>query len=403
VDALVGVHRWPEMPQVLSALAERQAMGGPRVARSAVERLDGDPTLPPIYVGDGVSLRADLEMPGRVNRGPSAYLKVSDGCDAACAFCSIPIMKGKMRSKDAALILREAGELARAGVREIVLVGQDTTAYGRDRGEREGLATLLRRLAEAVPELPWIRIMYAYPQHVSDELLRAMMELPQVCHYVDIPLQHAHPEMLRRMKRPHGAIEELVERVRDRVPDIALRTTFIVGFPGETEEEFEYLERAVERLRFDRVGVFAYSHEEGTSSYDLPDQVPDARKERRRRELMLLARRLSREGNQQLVGSELEVLVEGQVRSRNGAQQGVARSYRDAPEVDGVVLVNGDVAPGDMVRVRITSAGDYDLEGAAIPDTHVPALKRPEPVREPFPMLQQAGERGAGLARLGSR
>jgi ribosomal protein S12 methylthiotransferase len=405
VDALVGVHRWPEMPQVLDALAQRAATGAPRVARSAVERLDGDPSLPPIYIGDGVSSRADLVMPGRVNRGPSAYLKVSDGCDATCAFCSIPSMKGKMRSKDPEQIVREARELARAGVREIVLVGQDTTAYGRDRGDLHGFPRLLRQIAEAVPELPWIRVMYAYPQHVSDELLTAMTELPQVCHYLDVPLQHAHPAMLRRMKRPHGAIEELVERVRSRVPDIALRTTFIVGFPGETEEEFDYLARTLERLRFDRVGVFTYSREEGTSSFDFPDQVPEPRKERRRRELMLLARRLSQAQNQQLIGDELEVLVESRVRGRDGLERGVARSYRDAPEVDGVVLVDGEVAPGDMVRVRVTAAGEYDLEGTALPETRVPAPAPMvvEPSRQPLPMLQLAGERGAGLARLGSR
>jgi ribosomal protein S12 methylthiotransferase len=208
--------------------------------------------------------------------------------------------------------------------------------------------------------------MYAYPQHVSDVLLEAMAELPQVCRYLDVPLQHAHPEMLRRMRRPHGAIESLVDRIRNRLPDIALRTTFIVGFPGETEPEFEYLRRAVETLRFDRVGVFAYSREEGTPAHDLPDQVPEARKDRRRRELMLLARRLSRERNQTYVGQELDVLVEGSARGRDGTIQAVGRSYRDAPEVDGSVIVEGEVSIGSFVRVRITGADDYDLRGVPI-------------------------------------
>jgi ribosomal protein S12 methylthiotransferase len=360
LDALVGVHRWPEMPRVLGAIQDRRRAGGARVARSPVERLDSDPFLPPIYIGDGAAVQADLVMPRRVSQGPSAYLKISDGCDAGCAFCAIPGMKGRMRSKDAAQVLREATELAAAGVREVVLVAQDTTAYGRDRGERSGLARLLERIVAEVPDAPWIRIMYAYPQFVSDDLLDTIASLPRVCRYLDVPLQHAHPDVLRRMKRPHGTIEDLVARVRERVPGIALRTTFIVGFPGETEAEFEYLHRAVEELRFDRVGVFAYSREEGTTAYDFTDQVPDSRKERRRRELMLLARRLSREINDGFVGRELEVLVEGSARTREGDRL-VARSYRDAPEVDGVVLVKGQGDVGDMLRVRVTGATDYDL------------------------------------------
>ena len=370
LDALVGVHRWPELPSVLDAIGERPGTGSQRVARSAVERLDGDPRLPPIYIGDGAAPHADLLMPRRSERGPSAYLKISDGCDAGCAFCAIPGMKGGMRSKRLDHVLREARELAAAGVREMVLVAQDTTAYGRDRGERNGLARLLERLADEVPQLPWIRIMYAYPQFVTDELIETMKRLPQVCRYLDVPLQHAHPDVLRRMKRPHGTVEDLVARIRDRMPDIALRTTFIVGFPGETEEEFAYLMRAAEQMRFDRVGVFAYSREEGTPAYDLVDQVPEARKERRRRELMLLARRLSSDVNAGFVGKQLDVLIEGTVRGRDGRERLVGRSYRDAPEVDGVVLVEGDARRGDVVRVQITKAGDYDLTGAALTAAH---------------------------------
>jgi len=366
LDALVGVHRWPEMASVLDAIAERTTSGAPRVARSALERLDGDPRLPPIMIGDGVALRGDLVMPRRAPQGPSAYLKVSDGCDANCAFCAIPSMKGRMRSKDEDQVVREARELVAAGVQEIVLVGQDTTAYGRDRGDLHGLPKLLCRLAREVPELPWLRIMYAYPQHVSDQLLEAIAELPLVCHYLDVPLQHTHPGMLRRMKRPHGAVEDLIGRIRDRVPDVALRTTFIVGFPGETEEEFDTLCRSVETLRFDRVGVFAYSPEEGTPAGSMPDQVPDVRKERRRRELMLLAQRVSREMNAGYVGRELDVLTEGTTRGRDLVQRTVARSERDAPEVDGVVMIRGNLPLGQMTRVRVTGAGDYDLEAEPV-------------------------------------
>lgn len=362
LDALVGVHRWPEMAAVLDALAERSHRGTPRVARSVIERLDGDPRLPPIMIGDGVTPRADLVMPRRAAHGPSAYLKISDGCDAACAFCAIPSMKGRMRSKDEAQVLREARELADAGVREIVLVAQDTTAYGRDRGDLHGLPRLLERLAQAVPDVPWIRIMYAYPQHVSRELLDTMAALPQVCRYLDIPLQHTHPAVLRRMRRPDRSVEDLVGWIRARVPGITLRTTFIVGFPGETEDEFSALCRSVETLKFDRVGVFAYSPEEGTPAAQLPDQVPEARKERRRRELMLLARRISRELNAALVGRELAVLAEARTRGRDGTPRTIARSERDAPEVDGVVAVHGDVPLGALFRVRVTGASDYDLE-----------------------------------------
>ncbi len=366
LDALVGVHRWPEMPQILEAIEDRKSGCAPRLARSAIERLDGDPRLPPVFLGDGVAPRADLVMPRRAPNAPSAYLKISDGCDARCAFCAIPSMKGRMRSKDADQIIREATELARANVREIVLVGQDTTAYGRDRGETNGLARLLRRLADEVPAISWIRIMYAYPQFVSDELLQTMASIPQVCRYLDVPLQHAHPATLRRMRRPHGAVEDLVDRIRDRVPGIALRTTFIVGFPGETEEEFDHLSRAVERLRFDRVGVFAYSREEGTPAFGLADQVPDSRKERRRREVMLLARRLSREINEAFVGKELEVLTEASTRTRGGDRQTVARSYRDAPEVDGVVVVEGAQPIGRLIRVRVVGSSDYDLSATLV-------------------------------------
>jgi ribosomal protein S12 methylthiotransferase len=218
-----------------------------------------------------------------------------------------------------------------------------------------------------VPELPWIRIMYAYPQHVSDELLDTMAALPHVCRYLDVPLQHTHPAMLRRMRRPHGAVEDLVRRIRERVPGITLRTTFIVGFPGETEDEFETLHRSVETLRFDRVGVFAYSREEGTPAGEMSDQVPDARKERRRRELMLAARRVSGELNAAFIGREIDVLAEGSMRARNGSPRTVARSERDAPEVDGVVFVSGELPPGTFTRVRVTGAGDYDLEAEPIP------------------------------------
>src|SRR5438105_4621321 len=225
-------------------------------------------------------------MPTRAASGPSAYVKISDGCDQRCAFCAIPFMKGNHKSKPAELILREIEQLLEQGVMEVVLVGQDTTRYGHDLGQTDGLAKLLEQMTEKFPGLPWIRVMYAYPRHVTEAFLRVMRERPQVLPYIDMPLQHTHPWTLARMRRPHRDTDDLVAWMRDRVPGLVLRTTFIVGFPGETEAEFDYLLESVERLRFDRVGVFTYSDEEGTAAFTAAERVAEAEKRRRRSRLM---------------------------------------------------------------------------------------------------------------------
>jgi ribosomal protein S12 methylthiotransferase len=302
----------------------------------------------------------DLEIASRRVGGPSAYLKISDGCDQRCAFCAIPFMKGNHRSKPAELILREVGQLVEQGVREVVLVGQDTTRYGHDLGQQDGLAHLLCRMTDAYPDVPWIRVMYAYPRHVTERFLAVMRERPQVLPYIDMPLQHTHPWTLARMRRPHRDTDDLVEWMRSRVPGLVLRTTFIVGFPGETPAEFEYLLEGVRRLRFDRVGVFTYSHEEGTASFDMAAQVPEAEKQRRRSRLMTAARDITLESNCALIGEELDVLIEG--RPEPGSAYYAGRSYRDAPEVDGLVLVRAEELPvGEIVRVRVQRALAYDL------------------------------------------
>ncbi len=302
----------------------------------------------------------DLEMPARRVHGPSAYEKISDGCDQRCAFCAIPSMKGNHRSKPIELILREVGELVEQGVREVVLVGQDTTRYGHDLGQRDGLAMLLEQLTDQFPELPWIRVMYAYPRHVTERFLSVLRERTQVVPYLDMPLQHTHAWTLARMRRPHRDIDDLVAWMRDRVPGLVLRTTFIVGFPGETQAEFEHLLDSVLRLRFDRVGAFTYSDEDGTAAFGMSDRVPDAEKRRRRNRLMAAAREVTLESNRQLIGRELEVLIEG--RPEAGSAWFAGRSYRDAPEVDGLVLVRAEDLPvGEMVRVRIERALAYDL------------------------------------------
>ncbi|MCA1646930.1 MAG: MiaB/RimO family radical SAM methylthiotransferase [Chloroflexi bacterium] len=285
---------------------------------------------------------------------------MSDGCDQRCAFCAIPFMKGNHRSKPAELIMREIGQLLAQGVREVVLVGQDTTRYGHDLGQRDGLAALLEQITDYFPALPWIRIMYAYPRHVTERFLSVIRERPQVLPYLDMPLQHTHPWTLARMRRPHRDTDDLVGWLRDRVPNLVLRTTFIVGFPGETEAEFDYLLESVCRLRFERVGVFTYSDEDGTAAFDAPNRVSDADKRRRRGRLMAAAREITLESNRRLVGQEIEVLIEG--RPEAGSTWFAGRSYRDAPEVDGLLLVKAQTLPvGEMVQVRVERALAYDL------------------------------------------
>lgn len=307
-----------------------------------------------------------------LERRHSAYLKISDGCNAHCAFCTIPRIKGRLHSAEPQTLLAEARRLAGDGVQELVLVAQDSTAYGRDRGQRDGLPDLLERLADAVPQVPWIRVMYAYPGHVSARLIQTMASLPQVCNYLDIPLQHASLAVLRRMRRPSSPdrVRRMLTNLRSVMPDIALRTTLIVGYPGETEADFKQMLAFVREMRFDHVGAFIYSPEPGTSAARAPDQVPDALKRRRFRRLMRTAQEVSLALNRQWVGRELTVLVESEA-ARDGHRPGVeevfaGRSYRDAPEVDGLVLGPGRPPTGSMVRVRVESALPYDLWGSLV-------------------------------------
>jgi ribosomal protein S12 methylthiotransferase len=353
IDAFVGARNWAALPRVVSKLeAASPVLSGFEEARAPGSSLALVELAPPGEL--------DLEIVARAAGGPSAYLKISDGCDQRCAFCAIPSMKGNHRSKPAELILREVGQLVQQGVREIVLVGQDTTRYGHDLGQRDGLAELLERMTDQFPDLAWIRVMYAYPRHVTERFLGVMRERPQVLPYLDMPLQHTHPWTLARMRRPHRDTDDLVAWMRDRVPGLVLRTTFIVGFPGETEAEFEYLLDSVRRLRFDRVGVFTYSNEDGTAAFGMADQVAEAEKRRRRSRLMAAARDVTLASNQQMIGSQLEVLIEG--RPEDGSAWYAGRSYRDAPEVDGLVLVRADELPlGELVPVRVERALAYDL------------------------------------------
>ena len=296
--------------------------------------------------------------------GPSAYLKISDGCDRPCTFCIIPTIKGGMRSEPAERLLGEARMYAAAGVRELVLVAQDSTAYGEDRRDRDGLAVLLEQLAAEVPEVPWIRLMYAYPGRVTRRLAETMAALPNVVPYLDIPLQHGSDAMLRRMKRPSlRTSRRSLDAIRTAMPDVTVRTTFIVGFPGETDAEFEELLDFVEEQRFDHVGAFTYSPQAGTPAAGYADPVPHEVVAERYGALMELAQGISHERNRELVGRELDVLVESEAptASATGEPVVVGRSFRDAPEVDGLAFVRGEFPTGTFVRARVDGAMPYDL------------------------------------------
>jgi ribosomal protein S12 methylthiotransferase len=269
-------------------------------------------------------------------------------------------------------ILDEARALRDRGVKELILIAQDTTDYGHDLGTKDGLAVLLERLVAAVPDVPWIRLMYAYPGYVTDRLIATMATHNQIVPYLDIPLQHADRRTLLRMRRPAKIewVHETIGKMRATLPDLAIRTTFIVGYPGETDEEFETLVKFVEDMRFDRVGCFTYSHEPGTTSADLADPVDEDIKIARRDLLMSVQQPISLARNQALVGRTLDVLVEGHAEATHedgtptGERLSLARSYRDAPEIDGYVMIEGELPVGELVPVRVTGAMVYDLIAA---------------------------------------
>ena len=295
----------------------------------------------------------------------STYLKVSEGCNHKCSFCIIPKIRGLHESRPLAAIVEEATALAARGVREINLIAQDLTAYGRDLNPPSSLASLLRAMAR-VDGLRWIRLLYCYPNFVSDELLDAIAELPQVVKYIDMPLQHADDGMLRAMRRERSsaALDRLLDRIRTRIPDVTLRTSFIVGFPGETEAAFDRLMDFVRRQRFDRVGVFTYSREENTAAYHLPGQVPARVMRARRARLMEAQAEVSLTGNRRMVGREVEVVVENEAPGGQARLRG--RWAGQAPEIDGMVLLRGVAEPGEFVRARVEKAYTYDLHARVL-------------------------------------
>jgi ribosomal protein S12 methylthiotransferase len=343
IDGLLGTRRWMDILQVVQRLREGIE---PRPFHHLPDT-DNPGTEP-------------MNMSRVAVQGPSAYLKIADGCRRPCAFCAIPLIKGSAVSRPREAILEDARLLQDLGVREINLIAQDTSDYGHDLGMADGLSILLDDLVKAVPEIDWIRILYTYPGCVTDRLIETMATHPQIVPYLDIPLQHGHPEVLRRMRRPANTdwVFRTIEKMRIAMPDLALRTTFIVGYPGETEEEFQALLEFVQQLRFDRVGVFIFSFEPGTPSEPLGDPIPVDVKEERRGRLMELQQRISLEKNIALVGKTLQVLIEG-----HGDGISLGRSTRDAPEIDGMVIVEEETPVGEMIPVRITGALPYDLTG----------------------------------------
>jgi ribosomal protein S12 methylthiotransferase len=315
------------------------------------------PTLP-TYLYDATTPRL-LTTPRHY-----AYVKIAEGCDYTCAFCIIPTLRGKYRSRAADSIVREAESLAARGVRELLLISQDTTFFGIDRGERGALAGLLRRL-DAIDGLTWIRLLYLYPTTITDDVLEAMAECKKVCRYIDLPLQHASADVLKRMRRPGNrrVYDRLLERIRSRVPGVTLRTTLIVGFPGETEEDFAELEGFVTDTGFDHVGVFTYSHEEGTRAHTFDDDVPAAVKRRRRNRLMTRQKRVVSSRLGARVGTQVDVLVDGRSEEHGLVLQG--RIEGQAPDIDSVVYLT-DCDPsayqsGDLVPSCVVGAKGYDL------------------------------------------
>ena len=295
--------------------------------------------------------------------GHFAYLKIAEGCDKHCTYCIIPKIRGNFRSIPMDRLVREAQELADQGVKELILVAQETTLYGKDLYGEKSLHILLKKLCE-ISGLRWIRILYCYPEEITDELIQVIKEEPKICNYLDLPIQHANDKILGRMGRRTSKQElvDIIGKLRSEIPDICLRTTLITGFPGETQEQHEELMEFVDEMEFDRLGVFTYSPEEDTPAAEMPDQIDEEVKLDRQAELMELQQEIAFDNAQDMVGREVLVMIEGKVADENAY---VGRTYRDAPNVDGLIFINTDeeLLSGDFARVRVTGAVDYDLIG----------------------------------------
>lgn len=351
-DAIAGVEVYDEIGSII-----KRVMNGERFIM--LERSKPDV----IYTSKETFLPRILTTPSY-----TAYLKIAEGCDNCCSYCAIPKIRGPYRSKPMAQVLKEAKALAANGVKELIVVAQDTTRYGEDLpGGKLLLADLLKELNK-IESLKWIRVMYCYPNNFTDELIETFASLDKVCKYVDLPLQHASNRLLASMNRydTREEVETLLAKLRKRIPGIVIRTTFIVGFPGETDADFEELKEFVEQQRFENAGVFAYSQEEGTVAGAMPNQIPDEIKQERYHELMALQAQISEEIHKDTEGQTLEVLVEGIEEDGSGLHYG--RSYREAPDIDGLVFIEnpGDIKPGCFVKVNILQGFTYESVGERI-------------------------------------
>ena len=352
VDAIVGTNVYKDIAQVIE-----QVMQGQRVLHLSetdfekinLEGLQGN--------------ERNLPDPRKLTT-PSymAYLKIAEGCDNFCSFCAIPLIRGRYTSKPYEQIMAEARELVERGVKELIVIAQDTTRYGQDLYGKLRLAELLHDL-NALPGLKWIRVLYSYPNTFTDELIEAYATLPKVCHYVDLPLQHASDRLLHAMRRRDKLSEtkKLLKKLRERIPDIVIRTTFIVGFPGETEEDFAILKEFVTEQKFENAGVFQYSQEENTVAATLPEQIPEETKQERYDELMAIQAGVSEDVHRSMEDRELEVVVEGYESEEDNLV--AARSYREAPDIDGSIFVENapGLNPGDFIRVRIEQGFAYEV------------------------------------------
>ena len=342
VDAVIGTTSYQHIAEVVAEVLEGQK----------VKQFDDLQAMPEVDVQRIMT-----------TGGYSSYLKIAEGCDKHCTYCIIPKVRGDFRSVPMEHLLEEAQNLADGGVKELILVAQETTMYGTDLYGEKRLPQLLRALCK-ISGLRWIRILYCYPEEITDELIQVIKEEPKICHYLDLPIQHASDGILKRMGRrtSRAQLIETIEKLRREIPDIALRTTLITGFPGETQEQHEELMDFVDQMEFDRLGVFTYSPEEDTPAASMPDQIPEEVKEERQAELMELQQDIVFDQAEDRIGEELLVMIEGKVADENAY---VGRTYRDAPNVDGLIFVNTseELMSGDFAKVKVTGSADYDLIG----------------------------------------
>jgi ribosomal protein S12 methylthiotransferase len=340
LDGIIGTRRWMDILDLIQELRTN-----PNTAHYHI------PDAPTMGTDERGILRAAIQ-------GSNAYLKIADGCRRACAYCAIPLIKGTQVSRPMETIVLEAQQLASLGIKELILIAQDTTDYGSDLGFKDGLAKLLEEITDQVPQIQWIRILYAFPGVVTDHLIEVMQTRKQILPYLDIPLQHADTRILKSMRRPSNmqSVKETIAKLRSTLPDIAIRTTFIVGYPGESEEEFQTLLDFMQEIQFDHVGAFTYFQEKGTFAEKLGDPVPEDVKQKRLERLMSLQQDISLQKNQTWVGKSISMLVEGY---NDGIS--IGRSFRDAPEIDGMVFVEGNLPIGEIVEVKVTDALVHDL------------------------------------------